>query len=113
MTKNEFCVIAFDQIKIQASKTSQNVGLSPIFVKDINVVGGKKARNGHKMANSWGCLFFCAIVYITLEKFKFKMENIIVIQKPTGKIRKELTFFTGFMLSILNLYLTKEFKFVS
>ena len=62
------------------------------------------------------CFLICSwrfLISITLDKLKFKLENIIVIQKPTGKIRKELTFFTGFMLSILNLYLTKEFKFVS
>ena len=62
MNKIVFYVIAFDQIKIQASQAPQNI---PSFVKDINVVGRKMARNGHKMANSYSCLFFGALVYST------------------------------------------------
>ena len=57
-----FYVVAFDPIKIQTSQAPQNVSLNPSFVKDINVVG----RNGRKMANSQGCLFFGAIVYTYL-----------------------------------------------
>ena len=63
MKKIVFYVVTFDPIKIQASQAPQNVPLNPSFVKDINVVGGKMARNGRKMANSQGCLFFGALVY--------------------------------------------------
>ena len=42
-------VLAFDPIKINALYASQNDRQNLSFVKDINVVGKKMARNGYKM----------------------------------------------------------------
>ena len=57
MNKIVFYVVAFDPIKIQASQEPQNVPLNPSFVKDINVVGRKMARNGSKMFNLMTCKY--------------------------------------------------------
>jgi hypothetical protein len=50
--KNVFYVVAFDPIKIFLSWALQNDCQNLSFVKPINVVGKKMARNDHKMANS-------------------------------------------------------------
>ena len=47
-----FYVVAFDLIKIFLSWALQNDHQNISFVKAINVVGEKIARNGRKMANS-------------------------------------------------------------
>ena len=53
MTKIMFYDEAFDSNKIQACKAHQNDCLKlNNFVKDINAIGQKMTRNGHKMANS-------------------------------------------------------------
>ena len=44
-------VVAFDPIKIQTRLAPQNDRQHLSFVKDINVVGEKMTRNGHKMPN--------------------------------------------------------------
>ena len=43
-----FCVITFEQFKIQTYSVPQNDHLNLSFVKDIKVAGKKTARNGHK-----------------------------------------------------------------
>jgi hypothetical protein len=43
-----FCVITFEQFKIQTYSVPQNDHLNLSFVKYIKVAGKKKARNGHK-----------------------------------------------------------------
>ena len=60
MNEIVFYVVAFDPIQIQTSQAPQNVPLIPSFVKDINVVGRKMARNGRKMAtyDSKNFIFF-------------------------------------------------------
>ena len=50
MEKIAFCVITFEQIKIQTHLAPQNDRLNLSFVKDINEVGKKMARNGRKKA---------------------------------------------------------------
>ena len=51
-------VLAFDPIKINALYASQNDRQNLSFVKDINVVGNKMARNGCEMTISKSRLFF-------------------------------------------------------
>ena len=51
-------VFAFDPIKIWTIYASQNDRWNLSFVKDINVVGKKMSRNGHKMTISKSCIFF-------------------------------------------------------
>jgi hypothetical protein len=46
-----FYVVAFDPNQIQACWAHQNDHLKLNFVKDINVVGKKMTRKGHKMGN--------------------------------------------------------------
>ena len=72
MTKIVFYVVAFDSNKIQACQAHQNDCLKLNFVKDINVVGQKMTRKGHKMANSQFCLFFYANDYNTYQLGKEK-----------------------------------------
>ena len=48
MEKIAFCVITFDQIKIQTHSAPQNDRLNFSFVKDIHVVGEKVAINSRK-----------------------------------------------------------------
>ena len=50
MEKIAFCVITFDQIKIQTHSAPQNDRLNFSFVKDIHVVGKTMATKGRKMA---------------------------------------------------------------
>ena len=50
MEKNAFCVITFEQIKIQTHSAPQNDRLNFSFVKDNHVVGKKMARKGRKTA---------------------------------------------------------------
>ena len=45
-----FFVITFEPIKIQTLSAPQNDRLNFSFVKDIHVVGEKRARNGRKTA---------------------------------------------------------------
>ena len=45
-------VISFDPIHIFIDWAQQNDSQNLSFVKAINVVGGKMARNGRKMVNS-------------------------------------------------------------
>ena len=45
-----FCFITFDPITIQTCYAPQNDRLNHSFVKDINVVNSKMARNGCKTA---------------------------------------------------------------
>jgi 1,4-alpha-glucan branching enzyme len=47
---NLYYVIAFDPIKILTQYASQNDGLNLNFLKDVNIVAKKMAKNGHKMA---------------------------------------------------------------
>ena len=47
-----FYVVNFHPIKIQTCLAPQNVRQNFTFVKVLNVVCGKMARNGLKMANS-------------------------------------------------------------
>ena len=51
MEKIAFCVITFDQIKIQTHSAPQNDRLNFSFVKDIHVIVGKMARKDQKTAN--------------------------------------------------------------
>jgi hypothetical protein len=51
-------VLAFDPIKIWPLYASQNDRWNLSFVKDINVVGNKMTRNGHKVTISKICIFF-------------------------------------------------------
>ena len=44
------CVKTFEPIKIRTCSSPQNDRLNLSFVKDINVVGNKMARNGRKTA---------------------------------------------------------------
>ena len=48
--KNAFFVINFEPIEVQTHSGPQNDHLNLSFVKDINVDGGKVARNGRKTA---------------------------------------------------------------
>ena len=41
-----FCVITFEPIEVQTRLTPQNDRLKLSFVKDVNVIGKKMARNG-------------------------------------------------------------------
>ena len=50
MEKNALCVISFQPIEVQTHSAPQNDHLNFTFVKDINVDGGKVARNGRKTA---------------------------------------------------------------
>ena len=43
-----FCVITFEQFKIQTCSAPQNDHMNLSFVKDIKVAGKKTARNSHK-----------------------------------------------------------------
>ena len=52
MEKIAFCVITFEQIKIQTHLAPQNDGLNFSFVRDIKVVVKKMGRNGRKTAIS-------------------------------------------------------------
>ena len=63
-----FYVIAFDPNKIQACQAHQNDGRKLNFVKDINVVGQKMSREGHKMTNSQICPFFYVSDYNTFPR---------------------------------------------
>ena len=69
-----FYVIAFDPIEVWVSYAPQNIHLNPSFVKDSNVVGKEMTRNGRKMANFYGCLFFGALVYTSKDVFKFSLQ---------------------------------------
>ena len=51
-------VLAIDPIKIDTLYTSQNDQRNLSFVKDVNVVGDQKTRNGRKMTISKSCIFF-------------------------------------------------------
>ena len=57
MEKIAFCVITFDQIKIQTHSAPQNDRLNFSFVKDIHVDGGNLARKGCKTAISQSTYF--------------------------------------------------------
>ena len=46
MEKNAFCVINLEPIEVQTHSGPQNDRLNLSFVKNINVDGGKVARNG-------------------------------------------------------------------
>jgi hypothetical protein len=50
--KNVFYVVAFDPMNFFLGWALQNDLQNLSFVKAINAVGGKMARNGHKMAKS-------------------------------------------------------------
>ena len=52
-----FYVIVFDQIGIQISWAHQNDHQNLSFMRDINEVAKKMARNGLKIAKSLGCAF--------------------------------------------------------
>ena len=45
-----FCVINFEPIEVQTHSAPQNDRLNLSLVKDIDVDGGKVARNGRKTA---------------------------------------------------------------
>ena len=47
-----FYVVVLDQIRIYLHLAPQIVCQNFSFVRDINVVGGKMARNGYKMIKS-------------------------------------------------------------
>ena len=51
-------VVAYDPIKILTHYAPQNDRRNLSFVKDINVVGNKLARNTPKMTISKSCIFF-------------------------------------------------------
>ena len=57
MTKIVFYVVVFDQIGIQISWAHQNDHQNLSFMRDINEVAEKMARNGFKIAKSLGCAF--------------------------------------------------------
>ena len=57
MTKIVFYVVVFDQIGIQISWVPQNDRQNLNFMRDINEVAEKMARNGLKIAKSLGCAF--------------------------------------------------------
>ena len=57
MTKIVFYVIVFDQIRISICQAHQNDNQNLSFMRNINVVAKKMARNGLKIANSLGCAF--------------------------------------------------------
>ena len=57
MTKIVFCVLGFDQIGIQISWAHQNDRQNLSFIRYINEVAEKMARNGFKIAKSLGCAF--------------------------------------------------------
>ena len=57
MTKIVFYVIVFDQIRISICYAHQNDNQNLSFMRNINVVAKKMARNGFKIANSLGCSF--------------------------------------------------------
>ena len=48
MEKNAFCAIHFEPIEVKTHSGPQNDRLNFSFVKNINVDGGKVARNGRK-----------------------------------------------------------------
>ena len=50
MEKIAFCVITFEQIKMQTNSAPQNDRLNFSFVKDIHVVGQQITRKGRKTA---------------------------------------------------------------
>ena len=52
-----FYIIVFDQIGIQISWAHQNDHQNLSFMRDINEVAKKMARNGLKIAKSLGCAF--------------------------------------------------------
>ena len=52
-----YYLVAFDPIKLYMRLGPQNYHQYLNFVKDINAVGKKMTRNGHKMAKLKGCLF--------------------------------------------------------
>ena len=49
VTSFAFCVITFEPIEVQTCSAPQNDRLNLSFVKNVNVHGGKLARNGQKM----------------------------------------------------------------
>ena len=57
MTKNVFYVVVFDQIGIQISWAHRNDHQNLGFMRDINEVAEKMARNGFEIAKSLGCAF--------------------------------------------------------
>ena len=57
MTKIVFHQVVFDKIRIQISKAHQNDCQNLSFMRDINEVAKKMARNGLKIAKSLGCAF--------------------------------------------------------
>ena len=71
MDKIAFCVITFEQIKIQTYSATQNERLNLSFVKDIHEDGGNLAWNSCKTAICQCTfflltLYFCTTYYITL-----------------------------------------------
>ena len=61
--KKVIYVITFDPIKIFIDWAHQNDPQNLIFVKAINVVVKKMARNGRTMANSYHCGLFARPVF--------------------------------------------------
>ena len=57
MTKIVFYVVVFDQIGIWIGWIHQNDRQNLCFMRDINKVAKKMARNGLKIAKSLGCAF--------------------------------------------------------
>ena len=52
-----FYVVVLDPIRIQISQAHQNDHQNLIFMRDINVVAKKIARNGRKKTTHWVVLF--------------------------------------------------------
>ena len=62
-TKRNFDILTFDPTKIFIDWAHQNDPQNLIFVKAINVVVKKMARNGRTMANSYHCGLFARPVF--------------------------------------------------
>ena len=64
MTKIVFYALGFDQIGIQISWAHQNDRQNLSFMRNINEVAEKMARNGLKIAKSLGCAFHFESAFI-------------------------------------------------
>ena len=87
MEKIAFCVITFDQIKIQTHSAPQNDRLNFSFVKDIHVDGGNLAWNSCKTAICLYTFFYSPSIRQStsfLSLFKFF---------PSSSICNSLAFF--------------------
>ena len=78
MTKIVFYVIVFDQIRISICQAHQNDNQNLSFMRNINVVAKKMARNGLKIANSLGCAFHFESDFSPWSTYLGAMEYMVI-----------------------------------